>query len=196
MSRTFNDSLKRGTRQFESFIAPLQSRGTRFALKKLGNREDAEDAVSEAMRDFAIALRGDHLAPDETEQLFWTILRRRISDQFRRRPKYAIQPDSQEMIDGATIRDKNARTASQIYQEREALHQREVMINSLAHDEQRKVAYLHEIVGLTISEIAAQLGCTRGSAASHWFRALEILEARFPAFIQGKPRRADADCEA
>ena len=65
----------------EAFLAGIDARAFRFAEVALRNRDDALDAVQDAMMKM-LAYRGH--APSEWSPLFWSILRNRIVDLQRR----------------------------------------------------------------------------------------------------------------
>jgi RNA polymerase sigma factor (sigma-70 family) len=196
MSSDFKEAFKRGTSTFEAFLAPLQSRGTGFALRILGKREDAEDVVSEANWGLFRASHRHALDERGAYLCYWTILRRKTVSLLRRRPKCTLQLDSQQVFGADELPDRNARTASRLYQEREALWRRAAIIRTLPRGMQRRVAFLHQIRGMTTSEIALRLGCTPGSAASHWHRALKNLRANHPDFAVEKHRHPGSESEA
>lgn len=65
----------------DGFLARVEVRAFRMAQVALGHREDALDAVQDAMERM---LGYRHRLPEEWPPLFWSVLRRRLTDHHRR----------------------------------------------------------------------------------------------------------------
>ena len=83
LEETSLDDARDTSRLMERFLASVEQRGYRFALLQLGDRDDALDAVQDAM--FKLVRKYAQRSAAEWTPLFWTILRSRITDQQRRR---------------------------------------------------------------------------------------------------------------
>lgn len=146
----------------------------------LGNRDDALDAVQEAM--CALVERYATRPADEWAPLFYRILDTRITDEHRRRQsrqRYARPaPHDEDDDDDALaalpaghdwqpdVRQLNAETIALLDAAIRALPLR-----------QRQVLLLRAWEGLDVRATAAALGCSEGAVKSHHFRALERLRA-------------------
>ena len=96
----------------EAFLAGIDARAFRFAELALRNRDDALDAVQDAMMKM-LGYR-DH-APSEWSPLFWSILRNRIVDLQRRalfRLRWLVPGSSND--DGEPIDDKIQRLTKEL----------------------------------------------------------------------------------
>ena len=149
----------------------------------LGNRDDAHDAVQEAM--CALVERYATRAPDEWPPLFYRILDSRITDEHRRRTArrrwfgaFSRTVDEAD-ADGDAL---DALPATRDWQpdvrmlSAELLARLDVAIRDLPL-RQRQVLLLRAWEGLDVRATAAALGCSEGAVKTHHFRALERLRA-------------------
>lgn len=160
----------------EAFLASVERRGLRMAELALGHREDALDAVQEAMMKF-VAYR--HRPPAEWPPLFWSILRRQVTDRHRRdavrrkvmavlgRPEEARE-DPLEMLpdpnEDPARRHADGAAWQALGRALRALPRR-----------QREAWMLRELQGLDVAQTAKAMGCSEGSVKTHLSRAMAAL---------------------
>ena len=161
----------------DGFLAGVERRAFRLAELALGHREDALDAVQEAM----IALVRYRLrAPSEWSPLFWRILRRELTDRHRRnavkrrvlaflgRAGDEAGEDPLEMLpdphEDPAKRHADAVAWRALGKALRALPRR-----------QRECFLLREMQGLSVAETAMAMGCSEGSVKTHLSRALASL---------------------
>lgn len=164
----------------EAFLAEVERPAFRSAQLALGNPEDALDAVQDAM--LRLVRSYCNRPAEEWTPLFWSILRRRISDIRRRRKVRSIMvgwmharhdasgsgelpefdpPDrgsgpARELEDGLTMDAIG-----------EALRQ--------LPTRQREAFTLRMLNQLSGAETAAAMGCSEGSVKTHLSRAMHAL---------------------
>lgn len=169
------------SRQMDRFLASVEQRGFRLALALLGDRDDAQDAMQDAM--FTLVRRYATRAESEWTPLFWTILRSRITDQqrrrtFRNRFRAWFGPRDDDEVSGdpfAAIAGAEAEP-SVVLEQRGALHAVEVAVRALpARQQQAFVLRVYQ--GLDVAETAAAMGCSEGSVKTHLSRAMSALRA-------------------
>jgi RNA polymerase sigma-70 factor (ECF subfamily) len=164
---------------FDAFLAQVERRAFRLAELALGHREDALDAVQEAM---IRLLRYRARPAQEWAPLFWGILRRQLTDRHRRnavrrrvlgflgRPEPG-GPDPLEMLpdphEDPARRLHDARAWAALGEAVRALPRR-----------QRECYLLRELQGLDVAETAAAMGCSQGSVKTHLSRALQALRTQ------------------
>lgn len=172
------------SRQMDRFLASVERRGYRLALAQLGDRDDALDAVQDAM--FTLVRKYATRAEPEWTPLFWTILRSRITDQQRRRTfrnKFRVwfgagfgggrdddDGDPLEAVAGA------APEPSQVLEQRGALGAVEAAVRELP-ERQQQAFMLRVYEGLDVAEAARAMGCSEGSVKTHLSRAMSALRA-------------------
>jgi RNA polymerase sigma-70 factor (ECF subfamily) len=160
----------------DGFLASVERRAFRVAQLGLGQREDALDAVQEAM---IRLLRYRQRPPAEWPGLFWSILRRQMTDRHRRnavRRRVLVwlgqgdgggedllelqadphQDPARRHVDGASWQALG-----------KALRQ--------LPRRQRECFLLRELQGLSVAETAAAMGCSDGSVKTHLSRANQGL---------------------
>ncbi|KFN42136.1 hypothetical protein N790_11900 [Arenimonas malthae CC-JY-1] len=160
----------------DAFLASVERRGFRMAELALGHREDALDAVQEAM--IRLVSYRDR-PPAEWTPLFWSILRRQVTDRHRRnavrrrvlsvlgRPGEE-RDDPLEMLpdpnEDPARRHADAAAWSALGKALRALPRR-----------QREAYLLRELQGLDTAATAAAMGCSEGSVKTHLSRAMAAL---------------------
>lgn len=170
------DAVAAVPRDFDGFLAGVERRAFRVAELGLGQREDALDAVQEAM---IRLLRYRERPPEEWAPLFWGILRRQLADRHRRnavrrrvfgflgRPEpdrtdpLELVPDPHE---DPVRRLQDARAWSALGAALRGLPRR-----------QRECYLLRELQGLDVAGTAAAMGCSEGSVKTHLSRAMHAL---------------------
>ena len=164
----------------EAFLSGVSTRAFRFAELGLRHREDALDAVQDAMTKM---LGYRDRGPSEWTPLFWSVLRSRIIDVQRRRTfrlKWltdAREPDGGE-IDWA---DESTPEPSRAHDGREAWGHLSSALRALP-TRQREAFTLRVLEELDVEATARVMGCSAGSVKTHLFRAREALQKQLEDF--------------
>lgn len=159
----------------EAFLAGIDTRAFRFAELSLRNRDDALDAVQDAM----IKMLGYRQRPaGEWTPLFWSILRNRIIDMQRRgmfRLRWLTHGNNHE--DGNTIdwADDNGPDPSRNHDSREAWTRISASLRTLPR-RQREAFTLRMLEELDVADTARVMGCSQGSVKTHLSRARAALQ--------------------
>lgn len=160
----------------DEFLASVERRAFRLAELALGHREDALDAVQEAM----IKLMQYRQRPaGEWSPLFWSILRRQLTDRHRRNAVrrrvlgFFGRREEDESDPVELIPDPYEDPARRLADTRafDALGQ---ALRTLPR-RQRECFLLRELQGLSVAETAAAMGCSDGSVKTHLSRAVQAL---------------------
>lgn len=164
----------------DGFLASVERRAFRMAELALGHREDALDAVQDAM----VGFLGYRERPQsEWPALFFSVLRSRITDRHRRgnvrhrvmaifgaRSEDDLEDPIAQVPDtalGPAETDERTRAWKDLGKAVRALPVR-----------QREAFLLRELQGLSGSETAQAMGCSEGSVKTHLFRALAALRTQ------------------
>lgn len=162
----------------DAFLAQVERRAFRMAELNLGHREDALDAVQDAM--LRLVKHYSDKPAQEWTPLFWGILRRRIVDLQRRRKVRSIMvgwlggrdEDGDEMPAWEPADTSpgplERLTDSQSYADMAAAVK-------LLPQRQREAFMLRVLEGLDVAETAQAMGCSEGSVKTHLSRALQRL---------------------
>jgi len=162
-----------------AFLAQVEHRAFRMAELQLHQREDALDAVQDAMLRLAQHYRDK--PPEEWAPLFWGILRRRIVDLQRRRKVRSIvvgwlgggqDDDGDELpvwepadhAPGPPDRLGDAQAYAAMASAVRKLPQR-----------QREAFMFRILEGLDVAETAQAMRCSEGSVKTHLSRAMQHL---------------------
>jgi RNA polymerase sigma factor (sigma-70 family) len=161
-----------------AFLAQVERRAFRMAELNLGHREDALDAVQDAM--LRLVKHYSDKPPQEWTPLFWGILRRRIVDLQRRRKVRSIvvgwlggrDEDGEDLpawepadtAPGPLERLRDSQSYADMAAAVKLLPQR-----------QREAFMLRVLEGLDVAETAQAMGCSEGSVKTHLSRALQRL---------------------
>jgi len=162
----------------DAFLAEVGPRAFRFAEAGLRNRDDALDAVQDAMMKM-LAYR--ERPAGEWTPLFWSILRRRIIDLQRRsgfrlrwlRPAEELPVGEDSGIDWA---DPGAGPA-QAHEQREAYAKLVQALRDLPA-RQREAFTLRVLEELDVATTARVMGCSEGSVKTHLSRARQALQSQ------------------
>jgi RNA polymerase sigma factor (sigma-70 family) len=163
----------------DAFLAQVERRAFRMAELQLRQREDAMDAVQDAMLRLVKHYRDKPAT--EWSPLFWGILRRRIVDLQRRRKVRSIvvgwlggghDDDGDELPlwepadqgPGPLDRLHDAQSYADMAAAVRQLPQR-----------QREAFMLRMLEGLDVAETARAMGCSEGSVKTHLSRAMHHL---------------------
>ena len=164
----------------ESFLADIGTRAFRFAEAGLRNRDDALDAVQDAM----MKMLGYRERPAaEWTPLFWSILRRKIVD-VQRRGNFRLRwlsPANERSEDSQIDWADSAAGPSQSHDQREAYAKLVVALRKLPA-RQREAFTLRVLEELDVADTARAMACSEGSVKTHYFRALQALRAQLGDF--------------
>lgn len=167
-------------RTLEQFLSGVTARAFRFAELGLRNREDALDAVQDAMTKM---LGYADRPPAEWTPLFWAVLRSRIIDQQRRRTfRLGWIADARD-VDGGEIdwADEDMPDPSRAHDGREAYNTLAAALRTLPA-RQREAFTLRVLEELDVETTARVMGCSEGSVKTHLFRAREALQKQLEDF--------------
>ncbi|KFN51071.1 RNA polymerase sigma factor [Arenimonas composti] len=163
----------------DGFLASVEKRAFRMAELALGHREDALDAVQEAM----IKLVGYRARPPaEWTPLFWSILRRQITDRHRRntvrRRVFAVLGrDDEDGPDPLETLPDPGRDPAARQEDAAAWSALGAAVRRLPR-RQREAYLLRELQGLGVAETAQAMGCSEGSVKTHLSRAMAALRTQ------------------
>jgi RNA polymerase sigma-70 factor, ECF subfamily len=171
-----------GAPTLDGFLAAISARAFRFAELGLRHREDALDAVQDAM--MKMLAYGERPATEWTP-LFWSILRSRIVDAQRRRVfrlRWMLpQATADEGIDWADTGPGIGQDPSRSHDNREAYTQLAHALQALPA-RQREAFTLRVLENLDVATTAKVMGCSEGSVKTHLFRARETLQHQLEDF--------------
>ena len=157
----------------EAFFAGVGARAFRFAEAGLRHRDDALDAVQDAM----LRMLGYRERPaEEWSPLFWSILRSRIVDAQRRRGFRLrwLLPQSdrdEDAIDWADAAPGPGRS----HDSQEGYARLVAGLRGLPA-RQREAFTLRVLEEFDVAETARIMGCSEGSVKTHLHRAREALQ--------------------
>ncbi|MFC0677220.1 RNA polymerase sigma factor [Lysobacter korlensis] len=158
----------------EQFLAGIGPRAFRFAEIGLRNREDALDAVQDAM----VRMLGYRERPAaEWTPLFWSVLRSRVVDLQRRRAfrlRWLLPSPSGPDTD-LDWEDETAPDPSRTHDGREAYGRLAGALAALPR-RQREAFTLRVLEELDVATTARVMGCGEGAVKTHLFRAREALQ--------------------
>lgn len=164
----------------EAFLAGIGSRAFRFAEIALRNRDDALDAVQDAMIKM-LGYRGH--APSEWTPLFWSILRNRIVDLQRRglfRLRWLVPGSSNDAGEPLDWADESP-DPSRSNDSREAWTRISAALGNLPA-RQREAFTLRVLEELDVADTARVMGCSEGSVKTHLSRAREAMQKQLEEF--------------
>ena len=161
----------------DAFLAGIGPRAFRFAELGLRQRDDALDAVQDAMTRM---LRYRDRPAAEWTPLFWSVLRSRIVDSQRRRTMrlrwLSSEPD-QETIDWADGGQDPARH----HAGRDAWARISAALQALPR-RQREAFTLRVLEELDGATTARVMGCSEGAVKTHLSRARDALQKQLEEF--------------
>ena len=165
----------------EQFLSDISARAFRFAELGLRQREDALDAVQDAM----MRMLGYRERPaTEWTPLFWSILRRRIVD-LQRRSAFRLrwlQPASAHADgDGQFDWMDDGPDPSRHKDNQEAYARMAAALSALPR-RQREAFSLRVLEELDVAQTAQAMGCTEGSVKTHLSRARDTLKRQLEDF--------------
>lgn len=160
----------------DAFLAGVERRAFRLAELALGHREDALDAVQDAM----IKLMHYRERPaQEWTPLFWSILRRQLTDRHRRnavkrRVMSFLGRADDEREDPLEMLPDPFEDPARHHADTAAWQAMGRALRALPR-RQRECFLLRELQGLNVAETAAAMGCSDGSVKTHLSRAMSAL---------------------
>ena len=160
----------------DEFLAGVERRAFRMAELALGHREDAMDVVQDAM--IKLLQYRDKPAA-EWSPLFWSILRRQLTDKHRRNAvkkrvmQFFGKSDENDSDPIELLPDQNEDPLRRLTDDNswDALGK---AVRALPA-RQRECFLLRELQGLSVLETAAAMGCSDGSVKTHLSRAMSAL---------------------
>ncbi len=164
----------------EQFLAGVGTRAFRFAEIGLRNREDALDAVQEAMMKM---LAYSSRPAAEWTPLFWSILRRKIVD-LQRRSNFRLRwlaPSADGREESTIDWAEPGAGPSQLNDQREAYSRLVDALRALPR-RQREAFTLRVLEELDVTDTARAMGCSEGSVKTHLSRARDALRKRMEEF--------------
>jgi RNA polymerase sigma factor, sigma-70 family len=180
------DELRDIPASMDAFLAAIERRAWRMAEIHLGNRDDALDAVQDAM--LRLVRHYAEKPAQEWTPLFWGILRRRIVDLQRRRKVRSIvvgwiggghDDDGAELPAWEPADD--APDPSARLQDSQAYGDIVEAVRKLPR-RQREAFTFRIMEGLDVAETAAAMGCSDGSVKTHLSRAMHALREHLEAW--------------
>lgn len=185
-AETAADADRDAAREMDRFLRDVEARAYRIALLGLRDREDALDAVQDAM--LQLARRYSRRPCGEWPALFYRILQNRVRDMLRRRRfrasvlgLFAGGDAGHELLADAPApghADPLERTSAN-----DALHALEQALAALP-PRQREAFVLRCLEGLDVTATAAAMRCTEGSVKTHFSRAVHRLRTLLGAHIE------------
>ncbi|WP_246371520.1 RNA polymerase sigma factor [Marilutibacter penaei] len=158
----------------DAFLASVGTRAFRFAEVALRQREDALDAVQDAMMKM---LAYEDRPNTEWTPLFWSILRRRVIDLQRRRTfRLGWLTAAPRLEDGSEVEwADDAPDPSRAHDGREGYARLSQALGALP-PRQREAFNLRVLEELDVATTARVMGCSEGSVKTHLSRAREALQ--------------------
>ena len=164
-------SLDAPPADLDAFLAGIGPRAFRFAELGLRHRDDALDAVQDAMS--RMLRYRDRPAPEWTP-LFWSVLRSRIVDARRRRAmrlRWLVAEPVAETVDWADAGEDPAR--HQAGRDAWARISTALQVLPRRQREAFTLRVLEELDGATTARV---MGCSEGAVKTHLSRAREALQ--------------------
>lgn len=159
----------------EQFLEGIGPRAYRFAELGLRHREDALDAVQEAM----MRMLGYRDRPAaEWTPLFWRILRTRVVDAQRRRMlrlRWLAPATTADGADAGFDWADEGPDPARHHDGREAYGRFAQALQALPR-RQREAFTLRVLEELDVADTAKAMGCSEGSVTTHLSRAREALQ--------------------
>jgi RNA polymerase sigma factor (sigma-70 family) len=163
----------------DAFLAQVERRAFRMAEINLRHREDAMDAVQDAMLRLVKHYREKPAA--EWPPLFWGILRRRIVDLQRRRKVRSIvvgwlgggRDDNDDELPVWEPADRGPGPLDRLH-DSQSYADMTAAVRQLPQ-RQREAFMLRMLEGLDVAETARSMGCSEGSVKTHLSRAMHHL---------------------
>jgi RNA polymerase sigma factor (sigma-70 family) len=167
------EAVARLPASLEEFLAGVGTRAFRFAEMGLRQRDDALDAVQDAMMKM---LSYRDRPAEEWTPLFWSILRSRIVDVQRRRTfRLRWLMPAPERDDSPVDWADDGPDPSRTFDGREAYAKLSEAMANLPR-RQREAFSLRILEELDVATTARAMGCSEGAVKTHLSRAREALQ--------------------
>lgn len=176
------DNARETPATLDGFLADVERRAFRMAEMQLRQREDAMDAVQDAMLRLVKHYRNKPAT--EWTPLFWGILRRRVIDLQRRRKVRSIVVNwLSGNHDSAGEEVPVWEPADQGPDPLDRLHDTQSYADMAAAvgqlpPRQREAFMFRMLEGLNVAETASAMGCSTGSVKTHLSRAMNRLRGQ------------------
>jgi RNA polymerase sigma-70 factor (ECF subfamily) len=160
----------------DEFLAGVERRAFRMAELALGHREDAMDVVQDTMIKL---LQYRDKPATEWSPLFWSILRRQLTDKHRRNAvkkrvmQFFGKSDEQDDDPIEALPDHNEDPLRRLTDDSSWTALGKAVRALPAR--QRECFLLRELQGLSVLETAVAMGCSDGSVKTHLSRAMSAL---------------------
>jgi RNA polymerase sigma-70 factor (ECF subfamily) len=179
------DDARAAPASMNAFLAQVERRAFRMAELNLGHREDAMDAVQDAM--LRLVKHYSDKPAQEWTPLFWGILRRRIVDLQRRRKVRSImvgwlggKDDDGDDLPAWEPADTGPGPLERLNDAQSYADMAAAV--KLLPQRQREAFMLRVLEGLDVAETAQAMGCSEGSVKTHLSRALQRLRDQLEAW--------------
>lgn len=179
------DDVRATPASMNAFLAQVERRAFRMAELNLGHREDAMDAVQDAM--LRLVKHYSDKPAQEWTPLFWGILRRRIVDLQRRRKVRSImvgwlggKDDDGDDLPAWEPADTGPGPMERLNDAQSYADMAAAV--KLLPQRQREAFMLRVLEGLDVAETAQAMGCSEGSVKTHLSRALQRLRDQLEAW--------------
>jgi RNA polymerase sigma-70 factor, ECF subfamily len=176
---TADDAANRIPASLDEFLASVERQAFRLAELALGHREDAFDSVQEAMIKL---LQYRDKPATEWSPLFWSILRRQLTDKHRRNTVkkkvmhfFAKRDPDEKAVDPMELIADPVQDPLRKLTDHNSFQALSKAVQTLP-TRQRECFLLRELQGLSVQETAAAMGCSEGSVKTHLSRALSALK--------------------
>lgn len=140
----------------------------RFVRRRVTSREAAEDLTQDVFVNAAESLARSASAAPPTVGWLYTVARRRIIDEARRRQLTTVPIDSVPDLEASS----GAEYASDVK------HALEAAVSALP-EQQRRVVLLRLLAGRSFSEISRDVGATEDACRMRFMRGLQHLRSDF-----------------
>jgi len=160
-----------------AFLAGIERRAFRHAEIALKHREDALDAVQDAM--LKLVQRYSDKPSIEWTPLFWSVLRSRITDIRRRRRVRSVlvgwMGSASDDDEGPVWEPADPTPGpAHLHSDRESYRALANALQALPR-RQREAYQLRVLEGLDVADTARAMGCSEGSVKTHTSRAMDAL---------------------
>jgi RNA polymerase sigma-70 factor, ECF subfamily len=174
-----DDATSRVPGTLDEFLASVERRAFRMAELALGHREDAFDVVQDTMIKL---LQYQHKPAAEWSPLFWSILRRQLTDKHRRNSVkkrfmqfFGKRDTDEKEIDPIDLVADPFQDPLRKLSDNNSFQALSKALQTLP-TRQRECFLLRELQGLSVHETAAAMGCSEGSVKTHLSRAISALK--------------------
>jgi RNA polymerase sigma-70 factor, ECF subfamily len=181
------DTTHPGAREMDAFLAGVERKAFRIAQIALRHEDDALDAVQDAM--LQLVRSYSQRPATEWRPLFYRILENRIRDMQRHRTvrgrllswlPFRSDEEDEPADPLAQAPDPGQGPLARLEAE-QTLEALDAAITRLPA-RQRQAFLLRNFEGLDVAETAAAMGCSQGSAKTHYFRAVQALRGALGDF--------------